>query len=175
MLFYVAKEAFRQIEGSRVPGGTVILRKSVNGESYGINLLLGLLRASVRIQGPVCAAEVLVVEPIEYQLLCLRCHIQVRSLAQNAVGAGISPEYPGTHNTSDFSVGTSPPRTVDAPQEHPIRQFHFVDPERKDIVAQFGFRLLREHLHTFSHISTRLYAKILKCFEKKASKTRWYD
>ena len=100
MVFDVMIQRDGDVECLLVTGGTSILRHTIDGESNGVGLLLGVQRIALVIHTPEDATLLLVEEVITHVVLSSCGSLQVLRLTEDTIGSRESPQDAGIHDGS---------------------------------------------------------------------------
>ena len=100
MVFDVMIQRDGDVECLLVTGGTSILRHTIDGESNGVGLLLGVQRIALVIHTPEDATLLLVEEVITHVVLSSCGSLQVLRLTDDTIGSRESPQDAGIHDGS---------------------------------------------------------------------------
>ena len=100
MVFDVMIQRDGDVECLLVTGGTSILRHTIDGESNGVGLLLGVQRIALVIHTPEDTTLFLVEEVITHVVLSSCGSLQVLRLTDDTIGSRESPQDAGIHDGS---------------------------------------------------------------------------
>ena len=132
----VAEKAHGIVQRLGVARSPRILAESIDGKAQRIELLLGVERSAVGCYRPEHASVLMVVEAVDDLALGACSHLQVRLVAQHAVGGREGPEDARIEDGSLGSVGVQLVVSVATAMEAAARIHHVFDPIWQYVAGQ---------------------------------------